>query len=622
MASRMSGKSSRHVSPLDSLVARAQELIATKRLSDALRLIDAAETLLQTEPDSDGTAASASANLTLYRALVLQDIGRTDAALAAASALIDCAELSESNMAQRDAILMRCCVAQRKWRKATDYAESLLVLSDDNLAVEAFCALGRINLVAWNRPEAAATFFQQALQRDPLCTQAWDAIIEHWLLTPEAQKHLLSTLAFPEWSSAVHDTYHAFIALLPSEAKAHDLIEVMVADPISPSTPRYLQHYITARRAYLRNAPREALGEVNAALNEKPQDVHCIALKLVLLVDLRATNDLFEFAHRVVDSLRPSPALASYAVGCYYYSVALFDKAGRYFSKTTQLDPLFAAGWIALGHCYARLEEGELALNSYRRAQAQFPGLIVARTLIGLQHMRSNNGALAACFLQESNALEPNDPLTLNEMGVMAMKSDRDLDAALAYFKEAYQALPNRQQPSEYHDCIIFNLATVLRRVGQLNKALDHFLTYVRLRPYAVAAHTGLGLTYHLMGNLRAAIKCYHTALGIKADSTTRDLLEKALEEEMDKPAVTVGTAAHVGHSSALSQESSDWLDAELQPHGHRGYARPAGSPSAQSPLHFSLSAISRIARSESQAPAMGDGPTPTRTTINRSLTF
>jgi len=623
---------------IDTVLARVRELTAVRRYGDALRIIDSIS-LSRLAPDAahDPAVAAQLNEASLFRAYALHELGRFDAALAAASQLQH-AVLDEGDASQRDAILMRCTFKLRMWRRCTEHAEALIVQENDHLAVEALCTIGRITCIAFNRPEGAGNFFQQALERDATCSTAWDAIVDQWLLPPDRQRELLATLSFPPHLESLRDVYAARIAPSPrpdmsltvSPTAGLDRSPVQLGDPTSGASanvPEHVMRYVRARASYQVNALREALGDVSASLAEWPEYTDAIVLKLAILVDLRATNELFEFAHRVADELKPSPALSAYAVGCYHFSVAAFDDAGRYFCRATELDPQFAPAWIAYGNNYARLEEGEQALNAYRRGQALFPGLTTVRVLIGVQHLRIGNAPLALCFLEEADALVPGDPLTLNEMGVHALRHERDLDGARHFFEAAYNALPNRDQPSEYHDCILFNLATVLRRLGEHEQALVHFQHYVRVRPYAVAGHAGLGLTHHILGNLKQAISHYHHALSLKADTVCRELLERALREDMNAAAER---GFQPGPPSGAAAETSGWMDSELGTHPPRAFARPSASPGAATP-GFSLSAISRIARSESQAPALGDGPSPAGVRqappaptggINRALAF
>jgi anaphase-promoting complex subunit 6 len=615
-------------------------LTTVRRYADALRLIDSVNLVrLQPDAEHDPSIMQQLNEAALFRAYVLHELGRFDAALAAASQLQN-AVLSEADACQRDAILMRCAFKLRMWRRCADHAETLLVQDNDHLAVEALCTIGRITCVAFNRPDSAGNFFQQALERDATCSTAWDAIVDQWLLPPESQRELLATLSFPPYAESLRDVYAARIMPSP-RPDAASTISPLSSDrsPLgatdigcSANAPDHVVRFMRARANYQTNALREALGDVSASLAEWPEYVDAIVLKLAILVDLRATNELFEFAHRVADELKPSPALSAYAVGCYHFSVAAFDDAGRYFCRATELDPYFAPGWIAYGNNYARLEEGEQALNAYRRGQALFPGLTALRVLIGVQHLRVGNAPLALCFLEEADANASGDPLTLNEMGVHALRHERDLDAALHFFTAARDALPNRDQPSEYHDCILFNLATVLRRLGHHEQALQHFQHYVRVRPYAVAGHAGLGLTHHILGNLKQAITHYHAALALKADSVCRELLERALREDMNASAdrgFQPGPSSAMGDDSASHHHDGGWMDSELGTHPPRGFARPSASPGAASPS-FAMSAISRIARSESQAPAIGEPspagvrapPAPPATGINRALAF
>jgi anaphase-promoting complex subunit 6 len=80
----------------------------------------------------------------------------------------------------------------------------------------------------------------------------------------------------------------------------------------------------------------------------------------------------------------------------------------------------------------------------------------------------------------------------------------------------------------------LFNLGHCYRKTKQYDKAIKYYSLASSIFPNNATAIAALGFSYHLSGNLMAAIEHYHQSLGLQPDDTlTAQLLEAALREQM-----------------------------------------------------------------------------------------
>ncbi|CAC9512340.1 putative CDC16 [Leishmania infantum JPCM5] len=449
---------------------------------------------------------------------------------------------------------------------------AMTLINADSSKVVAMCFVAKAAELSGD-PAKAVRFYRMALEADPFCGEAFSALTERHLLDRWEMLKLIDSLCIPAEVEVYRSTLKARIG----------------SDYLTPGisgVPRTLVLLAGAKKEYESNNLRQALSLTTEILEVEPYHRQTLCLHLCILVDSKATPLLFEKAH-FLSKNKCYTELAVYAIGCFYYSLSNYERAGRYFSRASELDCYFAEAWIAYGHCYAKLEEGEQALNVYRRAMNFFPGLNACCTYVGMQYSRVNQRSVARCFFEESLRKNSMDPLVLNELGVLALAEDNPKQA-LELFQRAYDSLPNRENPSEHSDCILFNLATMYRKLRRYEAAIDYYNQYVRSRPNASHGHCALGFTYHLSGNIKAAISCYHTAESIKPDSFCRDLLRRALELDF-------------GARGRLSWDSE-------RPH------------LSFSPGEVSFSTVSRRFRSESTAADSVAASPPPR--VGRSLDF
>jgi anaphase-promoting complex subunit 6 len=445
------------------------------------------------------------------------------------------------------------------------------------MAVQALCYLGKCaELVA--DPERAVGYYRQALAMDPLCASAMSTLLDHRLLNPKDTIRLIESLPLQPEAEPLRRYYAdcAAVCMDPSivassslAIRATDGLDTtaggaspIVSDDHSPPPPpppgcpertsstsvhtvAHLVHLAAVEHKH--NRLHDALRLSEEACRISPLDKNALCVHLRILVDSKSSPALFELGHSLAHH-RGRAALAVYAIGCYYFAQASYERAGRYFSRATELDPVFAEAWVAFGHCYAKLEEGEQALTVYRRALYLFPGLYTCATFVGMQYSRIHSWKLAMCFLEDAQRMCPTDPLVLNEIAVLCVRNQQ-LSHALGFLEKALEQI-DIDTCSEFLDCILFNVATVYRRMKRYSLAIQFFTAYTRCRPKAAHAFTALAFSYHLNGDLTTAIMHYHSAMNLKPDAFCRDMLDRALALEFG---AGVGGAGWAGGNSGTS---------------------------------------------------------------------
>ncbi|CAD2218235.1 anaphase-promoting complex subunit 6 [Angomonas deanei] len=495
-----------------------QRLLASEQPQSALLLTDVLCTL---DPSS-------TENLIL-KASVLFQVREFSGVLRVAKRVLE----GNPDCAEAIYLAMNASFELANIKECVSFSEKLL--SCGHKETHALCVLGKCSEISYD-PAGAAEYYKKALLVDPFCLEALHALSEHRLLDETGMIELIDSLALPSGADALRES-------LKAQA---DVKHTTSVDGV-PTAVILLQK---ARQEYGRNNLRQALSLTTELLEQDFYNRDCMCLHLSILVDMKVSPKLFEIAHFLSEN-NSQAELAVYAIGCFYYSLCNYERAGRYFSRATELDCYFCEAWVAYGHCYAKLEEGEQALNVYRRASNFFPGLLCCNTFIGMQYSRIHQWPIALNFFNDALKLAPADPLTLNEIGVLYTRTKK-YPEALNFFYMAYKSLSSNENPSEHFDCIIFNLATVLRKAGKYSEAIKYYCDYVRCRPNASHGYCALGFTHHLNGDIKSAISNYHVSLSIKPDSFCNDLLNRALTADFGQ------NASGVDWSSPPPAQSTD----------------------------------------------------------------
>ncbi len=290
---------------------------------------------------------------------------------------------------------------------------------------------------------------QAALALDPLCYEAFDALVSGQMLTPGEETALLATLRWAPgdgWVGALyglqaagHDPsadVPAALSRLEAEAAAAGVGDAAAA-ALRDSADVVAA---TAEWCLARGDAAGAYATTSALLARDPLRASALPAHLAAAATLGKRNELFARGHELVRA-DPTSGVAWYAVGCYYAAAGQHNAARRFLAKCTSVAPAFAPGWLAYGHAFAAQDETDQALAAYRTAARLFPGTPAPMLWVGVEYARAANWALARQFLTAARDACPGDPTPYHELGCVALRAG-EAEAAQDAFEQALQRAP------------------------------------------------------------------------------------------------------------------------------------------------------------------------------------
>ena len=170
--------------------------------------------------------------------------------------------------------------------------------------------------------------------------------------------------------------------------------------------------------------------------------------------------------------------------------------AQKYLKEAVRLDPKFALSWARLSY----VDSG-----GYRSRTGDRKGTLCEA---------------ARQAAETALSLQPNLGEAVLAMGYYHYACVKDYDAAVRYFEQARQLLPNNSRIPE-------SLAYVARRRGQWDRSEAYFNEAERLDPRNVSLLTEHGLSYSYHRRFPEALRKFDQALNITPDDTDV-VLEKA----------------------------------------------------------------------------------------------
>lgn len=192
------------------------------------------------------------------------------------------------------------------------------------------------------------------------------------------------------------------------------------------------------------------------------------------------------------------------------------------------MDSDFAIAWVAFGHSFASQDESDQAMSCYRTARNILFGACMPLLSIGIEFSRINQLDQALQSLLDASNIRGNDPLLLNELGVVYYKQ-KNYTLAVELLQGALQACSNTASKQTF-SVTLFNLASAYRKLRcvlgrwacewliasfrQYQEAEIYYGKAIALAPDA-ASYASLGLTYHVQGALDRAIECYHSVSSV-----------------------------------------------------------------------------------------------------------
>ncbi|CAG2060728.1 unnamed protein product, partial [Timema podura] len=223
----------------------------------------------------------------------------------------------------------------------------------------------------------AADYYKQALRTDVHCYEAFEALVQHQMLSASEENELLESLPISEQCSGserqlLHLLYQSKLKKYHAPCEDPSTLPL----PLSQLSSNLDLAVSQAERAYY-NCNYQLCGDItDAVLKKDPYHYECLPVHIGCLGELRKESKLFYLAHKMVD-LGPDMAISWFAVGVYYYVIGRSDPARRFLGKATTMDKLFGPAWLAYGHSFAAENEHDQAMAAYFKSSQLMKGSVI-----------------------------------------------------------------------------------------------------------------------------------------------------------------------------------------------------------------------------------------------------
>jgi anaphase-promoting complex subunit 6 len=415
----------------------------------------------------------------------------------------------------------------------------------ENLKSEAaMCYLRGVCYATQNSFDRAKECYKTAVQIDVKCMEAFNALVDNSLMSPEEEWAFLESLNFdslgaPGTSSASPETpdfiRNLYIIRLSKYARPKEFTnasETLSTHYSLANNPDILRS--KADLMFTQCRFQDALALTSSVLAIDRHNFSVIPLHTAAMYELRLDSALYLFSHELADTYPDEPG-TWLAVGTHYLIANKIAEARRYFSKSSQMNQTYGPAWIGFAHTFAAEGEHDQAISAYSTAARLFQGTHLPQLFLGMQNLQLGNLSLAREYLTTAYSLCQTDPLVLNEMGVVAYNT-QDLATSIDMFRRSLEhSIENQADPAESLK-IRYNLAMGLRRHNLWEEALRGFDEVIRQGTKDANVLSSKALTLMEMDRNWEAITVLHEALAISPqDPMATDLLNRALEaNEMD----------------------------------------------------------------------------------------
>lgn len=393
------------------------------------------------------------------------------------------------------------------------------------------CLRGKI-YAAQNNYSKAKESFKEAVLVDVKNFEAFEELTARNLLTPREEWDLLESLNLD--FSVLDDNQDMVKCLYTIRLSKYINEEKNAAALTQLKNEHNLETNVDIMRSqvetfYTQCKFSQCLELCELILERDEFNAEVLPIYISCLYELGAKNKLFLLSHKLAENFSKN-SITWFSVATYYMVVDQIGEARKYFSKASILDPNFAPAWLGFAHTYAIEGEQDQAISAYSTAARFFPGIHLPNLFLGMQYMALNTLSLAEEYFTLAYDICPQDPLLLNEMGVMYFKRN-DLQKAKRYLKRALEAVKELDPTSRTSVSIQMNLAHAYRRLGENERAIKCFKSVLEASSKDSDTYCSLGFLYLKTKQLQKAIDHFHVALSLKpSNSAAQELLLHALE--------------------------------------------------------------------------------------------
>ncbi|KAF2436915.1 cell division cycle protein-like protein [Tothia fuscella] len=429
-----------------------------------------------------------------------------------------------------------------------DRAEDRDHEEEANIKAEAaMCYLRGTCYAKQNAFDKAKECYKDAVRIDVQCFEAFDALMKNSLMSPEEEWEFLGSLNYETiivgdgTNPSLSQEAAAFTKLLYTTR----LSKYGHSADFTAATEELSTHYhlganpdISLAKASLLFTQcrfRDALALTSTILDSDLYNFATLPIHLACLHELGEKNALYLLAHSLADT-HPQEPCTYLAIGIYYLTISQIASARRFFSKASILDPHFGPAWIGFAHTFAAEGEHDQAISAYSTATRLFQGTHLPNLFLGMQNLQLGNLRLAKEYLKVAYDLCKEDPLLLNELGVV-FYHEEEMERAIGIFDRALEIAKEIGSEPRAWIATRANLGHALRRVGRLDDALEEFDEVLRQGGKDAAIFSAKGLVLLEQGKPKEATVALHEALATSPqDPVATDLLSRAMDAFEDVP--------------------------------------------------------------------------------------
>ncbi|CAI4044961.1 hypothetical protein SKDZ_11G1840 [Saccharomyces kudriavzevii ZP591] len=430
-------------------------------------------------------------------------------------------------------------------------------VTDGGIKMESsLCFLRGKIYFAQNNFNKAKDAFREAILVDIKNFEAFEVLLSKNLLTPQEEWDLFHSLDFKEFGEDKEIMKNLYKINLSKYINTDEITrsnEILTKDYKLGNNVDVVRSRVDI--FYTQCKFNECLELCEAVLETDEFNTNILPTYIGCLYELSKKNKLFLLSHRLAENF-PKSAITWFSVATYYMSLDRICEAQKYYSKSSILDPSFAAAWLGFAHTYALEGEQDQALTAYSTASRFFPGMHLPKLFLGMQFMAMNSLNLAESYFVLAYDICPNDPLVLNEMGVMYFKKNEFVKAK-KYLKKALEVVKDLDPGSRTTISIQLNLGHTYRKLNENEIAIKCFKCVLEKSDKNSEIHCSLGYLYLKTKKLQKAIDHLHKSLYIKPNNASAmTLLKNALELN-----VTLSLdASHplIDKSNLMTQTSTD----------------------------------------------------------------
>ena len=399
--------------------------------------------------------------------------------------------------------------------------------------------------------EASVSCYKMAIVFDFYCVEALDELSKWKRLTCEQEKEIFDVLRWmkiPDCCNSGKELHNRRKASLMRfyEARlgagaSNPPAEVKLTNRrlnFQESTVVDVAALANEASTYFNNCePLEALQITNIILEKEPFNLECMPVHIASLVETKKDNELFALAHRLIEAF-PNEPISWYAAACYNFIVRKHDQCRRIIQKIVKMRSSYAYAWLLYGHSFAAEKEHDQANAAYFKCWQYMRGSHLPLVYIAVEYTCTNNAALAEGFLQQARLLAVNDPIVLNESGVLAY-NDRQFNLAEELFSKAYQRVTRstRGPLPKMWEALLNNHGHAYCHLGRFEEARrKHTEALLIGGPTNPITYKALAFVCALENKPVEAMKFNAQAQGLKpGDAFCDELTNKLLESHQRK---------------------------------------------------------------------------------------